>query len=366
MYYPWVGGIETVIKQLAEGINGTDGFAVDVLACNDKHVTVKESINGVHVTKARSLFILFSMPVSVDFILFLKRLWKNHDLLHIHLPFPLATFALWFTRPTNKIVITYHSDIVRQRVISRAIAWFDRWALNRADKIIVSNPAIIETSKMLRNFKGKCIVVPFGVDLNMFKMDSEREKSVEFIHKTYGEKIVLFVGRLVYYKGVDYLIKAMEDIDAKLIIIGEGPLKQYLTAYAYRTGLGGKVVFLPYLAQNELVNFYYAASLFVLPSIYRSEAFGISIIEAMACATPVISTELGTGTSYANQNDITGFVVRHKDSNELNKAIKKLLYNKILSTSMGDACKKRIEALFTLKKMLNEHKLIYKNVLSTK
>ncbi len=359
-YYPVIGGIETSVKQIAEGINKTDDFIVDVLVCNSGFKTMCEQINDVSVTRASSIGIFFSMPVSMSFILLLKRLWKKYDLLHIHLPFPLGEFALWLIRPKCRIMVTYHSDIVRQRFISSSLKWLHTWVLTRAERIAVSNPNIIETSPLLKNFKSKCTVIPFGVDLQTFNPGSGVPASIEKIRKPYEKRIVLFVGRLVYYKGVEYLIRAMKDIDAMLVIIGNGPLKQKLINEVRDNGLEHTVKFIPFCSQNKLANFYRAASVFVLPSIYKSEAFGITIIEAMACGLPVISTELGTGTSYVNQDDITGYIVPPRDSEAINRALKKLLSDSTLSLKMGKAAFERIRTGFTVDGMLNCYKGLYK------
>jgi rhamnosyl/mannosyltransferase len=361
LYYPVVGGIETIVKQTAEGINNRDGFTVDVLVCNNRFRTTHETVHGVSVTRASSIGIFLSMPVSISFILLLRKLWRRYDVLHVHLPFPLAEIALWLIRPDRKIIVTYHSDIVRQRLISRTIGWLHRWVLGHAEKIAVSNPSIIETSPLLKQFKTKCEVIPFGADITIFNPDSGAKHRIDQIQKDYGKKIVLFVGRLVYYKGLEYLIRAMKGIDARLVLIGEGPLRKILDAEIEKQGLGHTVAFIPYQSQEELVDFYRASRVFVLPSVYRSEAFGITIIEAMACGLPVISTELGTGTSYANRDGITGYVVPPRDSAAINRALKKLLSDSILWSKMGNAAFDRIRQGFTVDNMMDGYRKLYKN-----
>ncbi len=361
LYHPVIGGIETIVQQTAEGINNRDGFTVDVLVCNDRFRTTGEHINGVSVTRASSMGVLFSMPVSLSFIVMLKKMWKAYDVLHIHLPFPLGELALWLIKPKCRVVATYHSDIVRQRLLSSAIKWLHTWVLEHAETIAVSNPNIMETSPLLEKFKSKCTVIPFGVDLQKFNSYNGVHGSTERIQKQYDKRIVLFVGRLVYYKGVEYLMQSMKDVDANLVIIGDGPLKKRLVARAKKERLENKVTFIPSLSQNELVNFYRAASVFVLPSIYKSEAFGITIIEAMACGLPVISTELGTGTSYANQDNITGYIVPPRDSEAINRALKKLLSDRTLLSKMAQAAFDRIRTGFTIDSMLNGYKGLYKS-----
>ncbi len=365
-YHPVIGGVETVVKQLAEGINGGGGFTVDVLVCNDRYTTpgktVSERINGVHVTKAASLGVLFSMPVSLAFIALFRKVWRQYDVLHVHLPFPLAELALRLVRPGAKIVVTYHSDIVRQRLLSSMLSRLHAWVLSRADRIVVSNPNIVTTSPVLGPFKDKCVVIPFGVDTETFRPAPGAKDAVDRIRALYGMRIVLCVGRLVYYKGMEYLIRAMEGIDAVLVIIGEGPLRQALAREVRGHGLDARVVFLPYKPREELTAYYRAASAFVLPSVYRSEAFGITIIEAMACGLPVISTELGTGTSYANRDGVTGYVVPPRDSGAIHAALERLLPDAALSSTMGNAAVQRVRTDFTLTGMLDRYKGLYKEL----
>lgn len=361
LYHPVIGGIETIVRQLAEGLNGKDGLTMDVLVCNSTSATVHERVNGVSVTRASSPGIVFSMPVSLSFILLLRKMWKNYDIIHLHLPFPLAELALWLVRPRITVIITYHSDIVRQKLISSSLGWLHNWVLDRADCIAVSNPNIAATSPVLVRFRSKCTVVPFGVDTNRFRPGAGSEKGTERIKKEYGrgKKIVLFVGRLVYYKGTEHLIRAMKDTDARLVIIGEGPLGKFLAQEAAGNGLSDRITFIPYQTHEALINFYCASSVFVLPSVYRSEAFGITILEAMACGLPVISTELGTGTSYANLDGVTGFVVPAGDSPAIGNALRRLLSDPALSAGMGSAARRRAEAAFTIGAMLDGYKKIY-------
>ncbi|MGB9735785.1 MAG: glycosyltransferase [bacterium] len=362
LYYPSIGGIETIVKQIAEGINNVDDVKIDVLACNDTGKTTHTDINGVPVTKASSIGVFFSMPVSFSFFLILRNIYKKYDIIHVHLPFPLAELGLWLIKPKQKIIVTYHSDIIRQRFLSFALRRFNRWLLSRANRIVVSNPNIVETSPVLKDFKTKCTVIPFGVDTKKFNPDNGSKQKIGQIRTTYGEKIVLFVGRLVYYKGIEFLIDAMKNIDATLLVIGEGVLKKSLMDRIQKLGLAKRVSFLPHQTQDELVNFYLASTVLVLPSIYRSEAFGIVLLEAMACGLPVISTELGTGTSYVNQNGVTGYVVPPGNSDAINMALKKLLSDKELCVQMGNAALKRIRTLFTLTNMLDNYKRLYKNI----
>ena len=170
------------------------------------------------------------------------------------------------------------------------------------------------------------------------------------------------MGRLSYYKGIDYLLRAMKKVDAKLIIVGAGPLEEKLKGLISKMGIGDRIVFLGRVGDDELINLYNACAVFALPSIYKSEAFGVVLIEAMACGKPIISTELGTGTSWVNQDGKTGFVVKPRNVKSLITAINKILENRGLAKELGENARKRVIAKFTLEKMIEKHKNLYKDL----
>jgi len=359
LYYPWIGGVEKVVQEIAEGLDRKENFDISVLCCQVKGRREEEVVNGVKVYRTSSIGIFWGLPISFDFFRLFKKLSKEVKLIAFHHPFPLADLALFLFRPKAKLVVHYHSDIVRQKVFNFLVWPFINHTLKRAKKIIVSNPNLIKSSPYLKKFQQKCEVIPFGVDLSKFeKFD---KKKIQKIKEKYGD-FVLFVGRLNYYKGLGYLIEAMESVKANLIIIGEGPEKRNLEFRIKNLGLGDKIFFLPFQKEEELVNYYRACPVFVLPSIFKSEAFGLVLIEAMACGKPVVSTELGTGTSFVNQDGVTGFVVPPKDSQALVKALQKILENKKLAQEFGQNARNRVIEEFSLEKMLIGILEVYKKI----
>lgn len=355
-YYPWLGGVETIVRQLGEGVNDGSDFISEVLCCNNKFTREKVKINGVKVCRARRLFALFSMPLSIDFFYQFKKKAKDFDIIDIHHPFPLALLAYLIFRPKAKLVVHYHSDIFRQRVLGFFLGPVIRKVLFLADVVIVSSPNLIASSKVLKPIKSKCRVINFGVDLNEIdELVANSEKEVEQIKNEFGN-FVLYVGRLSYYKGLEYLLKSCQDLDLNLVMIGQGKEQTKLHELAKELSMEEKVFFLPHVSEQKKFSFYSAAKIFVLPSIYRSEAFGLVLMEAMAVGTPVISTELGTGTSYINKHNVTGVVVEPKDSNKLREEIDRILSNDKMLISMGQAAQRRIREEFTLEKMISNFK----------
>lgn len=359
LYWPWIGGMEKIVQQIAEGLNSRDDLEIEVLCCQPRGKKRDEEINGVKIWRASSLGIFLGMPISLDFFKSFKKLSQKADIIDIHHPFPLAGIAVFFFKPKAKIVIHYHSDIVRQRAVSFFIKPLMSHMLRRAERIIVSNDNLVKSSPCLARFEKKCEVIPFGVDLKKF--DSCAWGKVEGYRKKYGD-FILFVGRLSYYKGVDYLLRAMKKVDANLIIVGTGKLEEKLKWLSRKIGIEDKIIFLGKVGDDELVDLYNACAVFALPSIYKSEAFGIVLIEAMACGKPIVSTELGTGTSWVNQNRKTGFVVEPGNAKSLTTAINKILKDRGLAKEFGENARKRVIREFTLKKMIEHHKDLYKNL----
>ncbi|MCD5396142.1 MAG: glycosyltransferase [Candidatus Pacebacteria bacterium] len=359
LYYPKIGGVERIVQQISEELNKKENFGVEVLCCNQRRKRKIENVFGTKVFYASNLKTFWGMPTSFDFLKLFKRIRDNYDILNFHQPFPLADLALFLFPTKAKVVVHYHSDIVRQKILEIFIKPFVYNTLKKAKKIIVSNPNLVKGSKILKKFRDKCVVIPFGVEISKYqKFDPEKIREIQ---KKYN-KFILFVGRLSYYKGVSYLIEAMKDIDANLVIIGEGEEKKKLKKLTKNLKIENKIFFLPFQPERKLINFYYACQTFVLPSIYRSEAFGIVLIEAMACKKPVISTELQTGTSWVNQNNFTGFVVPPKDVESLKMAIKKILEDNNLYSKFSQNVFLRVKEKFTLEKMINSLKEVYQNL----
>jgi len=352
LYYPWIGGVEKVVQQIAEGLTGKDDLQIEVLCCQSKGKRNIEKINGVNIYRASSFGLFWGMPVSLDFFRLFGRIYKKADIIDFHYPFPLAELAIFFFNPKKKIIIHYHSDIFRQRIIKFFLKPLTIHVLKKADKIIVSNENILKNSPYLKKFQKKCEVIHFGVDIEKFQKEVD-QREIERIKEKYG-KFVLFVGRLNYYKGLEYLVAAMEKIEASLVIIGEGPFRKKAEKKARELKIEDKIFFLSALKDQCLISFYKASMLLALPSVFKSEAFGIVLIEAMACAKPVISTELGTGTSLVNKDGITGFVVPPKDSKSLAIAIKKIIDDDGKMAELGRNAFNRVKKDFSLKKMIRK------------
>lgn len=353
-YAPVIGGIENHVRALAEA-QASAGYEVTVLVNSLDSRTHHEEINGVRVIKAGRLCTIASTPISLAMPLILNRL--RPDLVHLHFPYPWGELSHLIFGRAPKMVITYHSDIVKQRGLLR---WYRPllWrTLRKADRIIATSPPYIESSPFLSKVREKCVVIPLGVDVARFQQaDTAR---VRAIREQYAGPLLLFVGRLRYYKGLEYLIAAMRELPGTLLIVGDGPMRETWQQLTANLGLGERVFFLTDVNDDDLPAYYHACDLFVLPASQRSEAFGTVLLEAMACGVPVISTELGTGTSWVNQDGETGLVVPPADSAALVGAIRRLLDDGGLRERMGRAARARVEAEFSFARMVAQIDALY-------
>jgi glycosyltransferase involved in cell wall biosynthesis len=363
-YYPVFGGIENHIRLLAEGLHA-GGVDARVLVTNTDSQTRHEQIGGVPVTKTARQVNVSSAPISLPYFHELWRQEQGIDIAHAHFPYPPGEIAHLLFGRSRRFVITYHSDIVKQRVLGllyRPLLW---QVLKRADLLTVSNPVTIQTSPFLRPLAEKCRVIHFGQDLSRFQRTLQHAEDAAAIRERYGKRpLLLFVGRFRHYKGVDVLIRAMHQVDAELLLVGIGPMEKAWRQVAQDEGLEDKVHFLGEASDDEVLTLYHAADIFVLPSTNRAETLGIVQIEAMACGLPVICTELGTGTSYVNQHEVTGLVTPPNDPGALVAAINRLLADPALRAQMGAAGLKRAQKEFSLEEMIRQTLAFYEEALS--
>jgi rhamnosyl/mannosyltransferase len=363
-YAPVIGGIENHIRLLAEGQRSL-GIDARVLVTNTGRATVQETIDGVPAVKTGRLLNVSSAPISPAFYPWLYRLEEGIDIAHAHLPYPPGELGHLALGRSRRFVLSYHSDIVRQRVLGALYAPLLRLVLRRADLIAVSNPAYIRLSPFLSSVSAKCRVIPFGVDLSRFEATPAVSAAAAQLKQRYGKPLLLFVGRFRHYKGVDVLLRAMYGIDAHLLLVGAGPMERTWRAQAEAEELLDKVTFGGEFSDEELVAAYHAADVFVLPSTNRAEAYGIVQMEALACGLPAVCTELGTGTSFVNQDGVTGFVVPPGDPDALAAAIVRLLDNAELRRTMASAATVRARAEFSKEAMLTRIVAFYQEALTT-
>ncbi|MCS7288039.1 MAG: glycosyltransferase [Roseiflexaceae bacterium] len=348
-YPPVLGGIEGYVRDLAEGLVARN-HRVTVLVTNTSRCTsIERPLPGLTVVRAARLVHLASTPLSPAMIALARSICA--DLVHLHFPYPPGDLAAMAAPGSSPLVISYHSDIVRQQTLLRLYRPLLALTLRRAARIIASSPGYIASSPFLRPHAAKCEVVPIGVDITRFAPGDRRAAAVPRL---------LFVGRLRYYKGLHILIDALRQVeDVELWIAGNGPERVRLERQVADAGLRHRVRFLGDVADVDLPALYQQADIFVLPSHLRAEAFGIVLVEALASGLPCISTALGTGTDFVNVHEETGLVVPPGDAAALAEAIRRLRDDPALRAKYGEAGVHRARMLFSRERMLDAVEMVY-------
>ncbi len=354
-YAPVLGGIENHVRVLAEA-GAARGHDVTVLVASLDRRTCRETMNGVQVIKTSRWINISSAPISPAMFREARNLGQTADIVHLHFPYPLGELAYLFSGSRAKTIITYHSDIVRQKALRTIYQPFLWRILRKADRLIATSGRYIDTSPYLNPFKSKCVIIPLGTDVVQFaKVDQQRAAALrQQLKKKDDEWLLLSVGRLRYYKGLDDLIRALPAVpNARSIIVGSGPMEVPWKELARSVGVADRVVFAGAAPEEQLPLYYAAADVFVLPANARAEAFGTVIVEALAAGKPVISTEVGTGTSWVNVDGETGFIVPPHDPPALAQAINALLNDESLRQRLGRAAQQRAYHEFTVEKMID-------------
>lgn len=355
-FYPPVrGGIETLLRSFCTGF-AAKGAEVECVVANGGRKTICEKINDVRVTRCGSFGAAFSTSISPRYLAEAggsdARIW------HAHFPNPLADFAVLRAPKDARVVITYHSDIVRQAgLMSIYGAIVDR-CLRRANGIVVATPRNLEFSTRLQKHRDKVSVIPFGINARRFGDARALPPRLANVPRP----ILLTVGRLVGYKGHRFLIEAMKNLNATLWLVGRGPLEGALRRQARQNAVGERVQFLGDVPDEVLPALYQNCDIFVLPSITSNEAFGMVQLEAMACGKPVVSCDLKSGVPYVNQNEVTGLVVPPADAKALATAILRLIENPALARKFGEAGKARVETEFSEARMIDDYYRLFEEL----
>lgn len=359
-YFPYIGGVERVVQQIAEGL--AEDLDMTVLACStEKH---KEDYirEGVHVIKVPSIGTWGkSLPIPIGLIREVRKQAKKQDVIHLHMPFPFGDIACLCSGFRGKIVLWWHSDVVRQKKMMHFYKPVMKRMLERADVIVVANEGLIEGSDYLKDYREKCTIVPFGVEKRIEKIaDSYIAQQTEFKHNRTKRIRFLFVGRLVYYKGCKVLLDAFRQVpDAELVMVGTGTMDQDLKETVASYGIENRVTFLGKVTEEELCEQYKLCDVFILPSVVKSEAFGLVQIEAMAFGKPVINTALPSGVPYVSIDGETGLTVPVENSEALAKAMRWMTEHEEERIEMGRRARKRVEEKYRFQMMIDALKKVY-------
>lgn len=353
-YPPWIGGIERHLSDIATE-QAARGWHVDVLVGASHGTPSLEVRQGVHVHRAGTCGWLWSQPIAPGYLRLCRRLARLADAIHLHVPHPLGQLATLGWTAGRPLIVTWHSDIVRQRLAAPLLRPLERASLRRASRVIATSPRYAETSPPLRSFSQKVEVIPLGLDVDRFddRLRAAERQAMELQNRL-PSPVTLCVGRAVPYKGIEHLLRAFQTCPGSLVLVGDGPLRRHLLELARRLRIADRCFFEPELSDLELAARYRAADLFVLPSTQRSEAFGLVQLEAFAARVPVVCTDLPTGVPWVNRHGETGLVVKPASPDELACAIRSLLEDVDRRESFGEAARRHLESNFRLSHVVTQ------------
>jgi rhamnosyl/mannosyltransferase len=355
-YYPdSVGGIEQVIRQLCVG-TGRLGVTNHVLSLSRDKDLAPFEFEGHTVHRVPLSFEIASNACSAAAIGELARLAAQSDVVHYHFPWPFMDLAHFVARVKKPSLVTYHSDIVRQKHLLRLYQPLKHRFLKSVDTIVATSPNYMASSAVLDRYRDKTRVITYGLDRGTYPRP-DPARLARWRAKA-GPRFFLFVGVLRYYKGLHILLDAVAGTDYPVVIVGAGPIEQELKAHAARLGLTN-VMFVGAVDDMDKVALLELCYAVAFPSHLRSEAFGISLLEGAMFGKPMISSEIGTGTTYINVDQETGLVVPPSDPVALRAAMKLLWENPALAAAMGERAEARYRELFTSEQMAARYTALY-------
>ncbi|WP_085728403.1 glycosyltransferase family 4 protein [Pseudomonas sp. R37(2017)] len=357
-----MGGIEQVIFQMSES-GARHGVDSTVLTLSNNPAPGALQIREHRVHQARMDFQLASTGFSYSVFKQFRELAAEADVVNYHFPWPFMDMVHFVSATKKPCVVSYHSDIIRQRHLLKLYRPLMSRFLDSADRIAVASPNYFHTSDVLKDYRDKTRVITYGLDKSGYpKHDTAR---TERWREKLGDRFFLFVGVMRYYKGLHILLEAMQGLNYPVVIVGAGPLEAELHAQARELGLQN-LHFLGFLGDEDKVALLELSYAVVFPSHLRSEAFGISLLEGAMYGKPMISSEIGTGTSYINIHNETGLVVPPSNPLAFREAMRTLWENPVLAAQMGENAQARYQNLFTADEMGRKWAALYEELLEEK
>jgi rhamnosyl/mannosyltransferase len=356
---PTTGGIEQHMRLLCTRL--ATHHDVSVLVPSRSRRTVEEQIDGVRVIRAAEFGRYASAPFCPSAPWHLNEL--RPDLVHLHFPNPMGDLTYLLSSTRAPLVISYHADIIKQRRYLPLYQPVLQRLFRRAARIIAASAEYAGSSEFLRAYADRTAIIPYGIEPAALNLSNGDDVAVEKLRSESDKPIVLFVGALRYYKGLDVLIRAMQRVEARAIIAGRGSAEE-LVKLAQELGVANRVAFVGEVDASRLRVLFHAADVVVLPSIDRCEAFGIALLEGMACGKPIVSTDLPTGVRFVNRHEVTGLCVPPHDQEALAAALNRLLDDRELRTRLGQAGRRRVECEFDAARMVRQVLTVYSEVLN--
>jgi len=380
-YPPAPGGIESHVQTLARYqaklgcdvrvlcVSHVDGAGKDITHARFRPTrSVVESDGSVRVERVGRLFGVSRLEVCPSLLGKIRRDTAAADIVHLHTPNPLMLGAWWAAGARDKpVVVTHHSDVIKQRFLRYAVAPFESAVYRSARIILTTSPKYLEDSGQLRPFSEKTQALPLAIDLEPY-LHPTREilaRAQELRQGLSGGPLWLMVGRLTYYKGYHVALNSLADVPGRLVIVGTGPLESELREQAKRKGVLDRIEWKTNLGQQELIALYHAATALWFPSVAKSEGFGLVQVEAMAAGCPVINTDIpGSGVSWVSQDEVSGLTVPVGDSYRFAEAARNLFENKALRERLSQGAIERAKSEFDSRTMAYRSLEYYHKALS--
>ena len=362
-FYPIRGGVEKVMEIFTQGL-AERGFASDMLCASDDGET-EDVVLAEHsrIFRTKSLVKVAATMISPQMILRLRRICSSYDIIHIHHPDPMAALALFLSGYKGKVVLHWHSDILKQKVLLRFFDPLQRWLIHRADLILGTTPVYVSESPFLNKVQAKTSYLPIGVDPYPWLSDEIKEIRAQYP----GKKIIFNMGRLVSYKGYHHLVQMMTLLgdDYVLIIGGTGPQREELETYAHKLGVDNRVTFLGFVSDKIKPAYFGACDVFCLSSTIKTEAYAIVLVEAMSLARPIVATKIPeSGVSWVNEDGVSGVNVPVRDAQALAGAIEYICSSQEHWTRYSRGARQRFYDVFTKDEMINNLIKIYSDLLN--
>ena len=348
-FYPILGGVEKVMWELADGL-GRRGVDCDML-CAGKTSQIIPINEHARCICVKAFFKAAATMISPAMISYLRRHCAEYEIVHIHHPDPMAALALRLSGYKGKVVLHWHSDIIKQRFLLKFYVPLQNWMVRRSDVIIGTSPVYVKESPYLQGVQEKLAFVPIGID-----------PLPRCAPELPDIRTVFSLGRLVGYKGYEYLVEAAKFLpdNYRVVIGGEGPLREKLLGQISAEGLEGKVSLPGRIPQESLPEMFTSCSVFCLSSIWKTEAFGIVQIEAMSCGKPVVATRIpGSGVSWVNEHGFSGLNVEPCSARQLADAVLEITADAETYRRYCSNAWERYNALFTKSVMIDKCLDIY-------
>lgn len=358
-YHPdSIGGIEQFIFQLARGGNrhGIESMVLSLSRNDDGRVI---QMDGHQSCCAKTDFEIASTPFSLSCFKRFATLAKEADVIHYQFPFPFMDVVHFATQVKKPTIVSYQSDIIRQKNLLKVYTPLRNKFLRSVDRIVTTSPNYLVTSGVLKSYSDKVSVIPIGLDKATYPAPTDEK--LKYWKAQLSGRFFLFVGVLRYYKGLHILLEAAQGTDYPIVIVGAGPIEAELKVQAVQLGLTN-IHFLGFLADEDkfaLLTLCYGV---VFPSHLRSEAFGISLLEGAIFGKPMISSEIGTGTTFINISDETGLVVPPSDPVALRQAMRYLWEHPEHAAEMGRNAMARYWKYFTAEDMVTAYAKLYREL----